>query len=53
MEYYNTVSPAKLDMLPYITFGLSIFFFVVIIMLSRMYGKDRRSENLMKKEIRT
>lgn len=53
MEYYNTVSAAKIDMLPYITFGLSIFFFLVIVVLSRMYGEDPRSKTLLKKEIRT
>lgn len=53
MEVYHLVSPAKIDMLPVITFGLSVAFFVAMVVLSIAYGKGQQKKRSLEKEIRT
>jgi uncharacterized membrane protein YpjA len=58
MEYYgqgiyNTAMQAKIDSLAYLTFGLTAIFFVVIVILSRAYGKAPVEKKMIEKEIRT
>jgi uncharacterized membrane protein YpjA len=58
MEYYwqgisGTATQAKIDSLVYITFGLTAIFFVIIAVLSRVYGKTSDEKKAVEKEIRT
>jgi uncharacterized membrane protein YpjA len=53
VELYRLVSPAKVDMLPVITFGLSLIFFVAMVILSIAYGQGQQKRRSFKKEIRT
>jgi uncharacterized membrane protein YpjA len=58
MEYYgqgiyDTAMQAKIDSLVYLTFGLTAAAFVLIVVLSRVYGRAPEKEKAMEKEIRT
>jgi uncharacterized membrane protein YpjA len=58
MEYYwqnisGTVLQAKIDSLVYVTFGLTAIFFLLILALSRVYGKTPAENKALEKEIRT
>ncbi len=53
VELYHIVSPSKIDMLPVITFGLSLVFFVAMVGLSGTYGKGQQQKKPVEKEIRT
>jgi uncharacterized membrane protein YpjA len=58
MEYYwqgiaGTAMQAKIDSLAYLTFGLTTGAFILIVILSRIYGKKPDKKKAMEKEIRT
>jgi uncharacterized membrane protein YpjA len=55
MEYYSgtydALLQAKIDTLLYITFGLTVIFFVLMLALSRLYSKVPQRENAVEKKL--